>query len=660
MSFLSSFLGDVANTEQEGSQYLYATRSGEPEIDQWSGFDQRLSEGPEKLRTPPSWVRKKEDIRRVLAYRVAAAVQEGVTRYFHESDGPSSDYDQLREHGHAASYIERYVASIVGEAPSIRVADIDEEIPDSVPLPPKPVAPASDADPVETMAYDTSMEAWRRASTRVTAKFKDAAERHDDLLDLQEWFDQWASDSQFWELIDELEGENTTPLGDGVIVLENAPDGTPELRLFEPDGFFKVFDPSQKAQSFPDRVHMCWEWTSPIDNFVSGGSAAKEKRTIRRLTWELLPAANLDNPEAEATWKPAYASERTNIRCFFTDAEWNAEATYDGIIIGNMDVDDLPLEAAKFKPMVNPLDPSKQVAESKRVPLPVDFIPVVHFRHSGNKQWGRSPLPRIMSLLDDQAMADTSNALLHVLVGEPPLVLSGSSVDEDQVLGAAVSIDVGVDGKATKLGFADELRAGIEYAASLERQVQKMTYLSSEQSGQGNNEQSGRAIVSKQISHQQAVLRARRTRKFPTDLLLKYVQRLAIVGKAPGFKNTEVHPASIKWGTFIPEDLSGLIESLVLLRDRGILTDADMYGQLVLAGMQIEDIDASLNELRSINVKVADPLAKILGPKEAAEFMGREFDEDAVLLGGNAEAESALALAETKPAGERSEPVPTP
>ena len=657
---VSDFVREIlrATNNTESTDYFWTSTSTEV-IDQWAGFDHRASSGSLRLRTPPSWVKDPADRRRIIAYRVAKAAQETVLRFFHDNDGPFSDFEQLREHGHVASFIERLADAIIGEDISLRVVGADDELSAIVPLPQKPDEPASDALPVEKEAYETNLKVYEENARRALEEWTEHNEVHHQQTDLQKWFKSWAKEARFWEAVLELETESTAPLGDGVVVLEIDAKRRPIVRVFAPDGFFKPDDAYTTSHEFPDRVHIAWEYERPEDPFAPTG---RMLRILRRITWELMPNGDPETGQV-VEWTPRYAEEPTSVRCFFTDAEWDLEQTLaSGEVLGDLDVDEMPLSMASFNIQQHPLDPDQGLVEANRLPLPVDFIPVIHFRHGGNEKWGRSALARTMGLFDDFALADTSAALLSVLIGEPPLAVSGQ-VDEDMALGPAVAIDVGPDGKATKLGFADEMRAQIEYLGHLERQIIKMTSLSSELSGRENREQSGRAIGLKMTPFRQTVLRARQSRSAHYELLLKFVQRLALTVGTEGFPNEVVWDSNMRWGTFIPEDLSERVEQIILLRDRGILTDEDVYNLLVEAGMSVVDVDASLDQLRANDVKVAVPLGQILGPKAAADHLGREFDPDDLPISAahatGPKPPQATGAAD-KPPRERSAPAPNP
>lgn len=609
-------LGRTMNVEQ-GPFIGPVWQSGTDVIDRYSGFDHRAAEGAMSnaaLVTPPSWVTKLEDKRRIVSYRIAKATQETVVRFFHERETPgSSDYYQNREHGHAAAYVDRLVGSILGEDPIITVEGADNLVPNRPALPRKPADLPEGADEIDRLAHEAEVEFYKDECRRLIDEWKTRAKAQPDRVARQKLLQQWAHDHEFWQKIAENEQEHVTPLGDGVLILSLDENSVPKIEVSGPDGFHKVWEENSRSE-FPDRVHL--EWMIHRND----GPDGLLRSYLRRVTYELLTV--------EQPWTPAYQSKPATKRCYYSEAEWRLDA--GGIFQDRTgrpyDIDDLPLSKATFVLIEHPLGPGTMV-DADRVPLPIDFIPVVHVKHTLGA-WGRSCYARVMALLDDMNAIDTAAALVANLCGEPPIMFSGGVVEEDLVLGAAAAINLGPDGKGAKLGFADELRALIEQGGSLERQFMKMTSLSSELSGRENNEQSGRAIGLKMTPFRQTILAARMARQHSYDLVLKFVQRLAIIGGVEGFEGGEVMPATIKWGTFIPEDLSGLVEQITLLRDRGLLTDSDVYDLLVAAGLNLRDPDASLTELRSMNVKIAVPLAQILGRRVAAEFLDREFDED--------------------------------
>lgn len=590
-------------------------------IDRYSGFDHRVSEGLGTLVTPPGWITKLEDKRRIISYRVAKAAQETVVRFFHERDTPgASDYWQNREHGHAAAYIDRLTGAILGEDAQIQVDGAVKLVPNQPALPRKPDPIPDDADEIDSLVAEASRRFYLSECRRLVAEWETRAAEQPRKIARQQYLQRWAKTHQFWQKMSENEQEHVTPLGDGVVILSIGQDGQPKVEIAAPDGFIKVWDENSRSE-FPERVHLAWEYAKNMPD----GSL---QNRLRRVTYELLPVGS--------PWQPKYQSGPATQRCFYTEAEWilSNHSTFDDRTGRPVDIDDLPLDKAIFIAVENPFEPG-QLVEAFRVPLPMDWIPVVHVKHALGP-WGRSAFARVMALLDDMNAIDTAAALVANLCGEPPILFSGGVVEEDLVLGAAAAINLGPDGKGAKLGFADELRALIEMNGSLERQFMKMTSLSSELSGRENNEQSGRAIGLKMTPFRQTILWARLARQFSYDLILKFVQRLAIIAESEGFEGTDVMDATLRWGTFIPEDLSGLVELITLLRDRGLLTDSDVYDLLVAAGLDIADPDASLQELRSMNVRIAAPLQQILGRKAAALFLQRDFDEDDPSLAENA------------------------
>lgn len=584
-------------------------------IDQWSGFDQRLLDARDSpFATPPRWVTKIEDIRRILAYRVARAAQETVVRVFHDREGLSSDYDETREHGHVASFIERLVDSVLGEDPRILVDGVDCPPPPHPVLPRKPDELKPGADEIEQAAFDAAMEVYKRDGRAAIEAWKAETEEHPKRKARHEWLNDWAEQTGFWPTVFENEIQHVAPLGDGVLVLSLDEKGRPKVTTVDPEGFFKIYKPTDI--DFPSKVHLAWQITE-----IDAQGVYTQK--LRRVTYELAPAP---------AWRPAYATEDSKVRCYWTDATWEISAPASTLgsdmLAGHpADIDDLPLESATFAVVQDPTDPEGRLVLADRVPFPIDFIPVVHVKHSLHGRWGQSCLARVMSLFDDMNAADTALALVTSLCGEPPIAFSGGVMSEDVVIGSGAAISLGQDGKAAKLGFADETRAIIEVLGHLERQVQKVTSLSSELSGRENREQSGRAIGLKMTPFRQMILRARLARHDSLQLLLKMVQRFAIIGQPEGWEGTDVMQAEIKWGQFIPEDMSEVVQWITLLRDRQILTNDDVYHLLVEAGLDIEDVAASLQELRSTDIKTAEGLAAMFGPKVASQFMGRQFDE---------------------------------
>jgi hypothetical protein len=586
-------------------------------IDRYSGFDHRVAEATDSgqaLAQPPSWVRNPEDRRRIVAYRIAGAAMECVVRLFYEREDPTSDYYQLREHGHAAAFVERKVNAIIGDDPSIRIPGADVDLPPEPPIRDKPEEPAEGADEIQQLAHQAALEVWRGESLRKIAEWTANAETHQAKVERQHWFnEEWADGAQWWQQVYLSETEHVTPLGDGVKVWSIDEKLRPRVDVYHPGHFHRPDDPDWDGD-FPRRVHIAWPFRRPAS------TPGLWETWLRRITWELFPVGQ--------PWQPVYQAEPATMRCFYSDGSWRIGVGADSRM-ADADVDELPHDLATWRVMPHPFEPATQV-EAFRVPLPTDFIPVTHTRNTMDPKWGRSDLARSMGLLDDVIAADTAIALVTNLCGEPPIALEDGTVDNTEIeFGPANAIT----GKARKLGFADELRALVEAAGHLERQMIKVTSMSSELAGKENTDQSGRAIGLKMSPLRQAVLRGRGARNPSYKLDLKFVQRLALIARTPGFPAGPVLPADMKWGTFIPEDLTETVQRIIQLRDRGLLTDSDSYDLLIAAGMLIKDPVASLKLLQGLDVDTAAALAEIIGHGPAAAYLGRELDKETLGLG---------------------------
>lgn len=587
-------------------------------IDRYSGFDHRVQEGQlSALAAAPWWVSDEEDRRRLVSYNVAAAALETVGRIFHDRDDAFADYYQAREHGHADVLASRRARGIMGEDPDVAVRGADLEVPSEPPLPDKPTL-ADDADEVEVEAHEAAMRMWRLAGSRSIEEWEVQFKLTDRLRARQEALSEWARRSHLWRKMKWIEGEDTVPKGDGVLLQSLADDGDPQIDAVQPQTFFRPRAASDSTDRWPDRIHLAYEYTEN-DPVIQGA-----KRTfIRRTTYELLPV--------EGGWISEYSTERSAVRCFWTDAVWDitpGSATTSPAMLRS-EVDSFPLDDATFLQARNPFIPNGPVIEARAVPLPIDWIPVTHFKNTSGGRYGRSEFARRMGLLDDMVAADTSAALVSILCGEPPISIKDGQPGTDLEFGPAASIS----GDASKIGFAQELMATIEYQNMLERQFVKITGLSSELAGRENREQSGRAIGLKMTPYRQGIEEGREARDEPAGTLMRDVQRLALIGGVEGFVDDRtVHEANIRWGQFIPEDQSQVVEQIIALRDRDLLTDQDVYDWLIEAGFSFRNPRASLAFLRSIDVKVATSLAEIIGHKGAASYLDRPLDVATVPL----------------------------
>lgn len=641
MSFLDDLTTslDGLDVERFGSSTIPTIGVWNDRVDRYSGFSHRAAEGHySSLAVPPWWIRDAENRRRSVSYNVAKAYQETVARFFHEREGADSDYYQNREHGHAEVLISRTAEGIVGEGPDVVVDGAEEELPPSPVLPDRPEI-TDESDPTEQAAHAAAMAFYREQGRRAIAAWTEQVNRHQRLVELQAWLRNWATSTSFWRKLAWTEQEHTVVKGDGVFVLGLDSKRRPSVQEFAPDAFFKPVDPSARTaeSDFPDRVHLVWEYEEPRVPLQL------PRRWVRRITYELLPVSQ--------AWVPEYGDEPTRVRCFWSDARWETTSGRMSKVMQESDFDSFPLDEAQFFPTQNPFDPDETV-EANRIPLPIDFIPVVHFKHTPGGNYGRSELARRIGLIDDMIAGDTAAALVSILCGEPPISIKDGHPAADIEFGPAAAIA----GDATKIGFSHELIAVVEYQNLLERQFVKVTGLSSELAGRENREQSGRAIGLKMTPYRQLVLRGRLARDDQHDLLWKFVQRLAIIGQPDGFPMGPVESVHTRWGTFIPEDQSELVEQIIALRDRGLLTNEDVYDWLIAAGFDFRNPAASLDFLRSIDVKTARELAEIVGHSEAARYLGRNLDEDTTIVNGNSISLAGLAELEDEPPA----PAPTP
>jgi len=577
-------------------------------LDRYSGFDHRANEGRwTNLAHAPFWVRDPENRRRIVSYNIAKAYQETVGRFFHERDGADSDYYQNRERGHAGVLIARTADGIIGEDPEIFVRHAEEEVPPEPVVPEQPQEPEGD-DPVQAAAFEAASAFYVEEGRRAVASWLQSARRQQVLKDRMEWLNEWARQDSFWRKMSWAEEENTVPQGDGVMVFTIDPaTRLPSVDVWAPSAFFKVPDPFGRPDEFSRRVHLVWEFDGPVRPGLT------TQRFVRRITYELL-----DVPE----WTPAYGGTATQ-QCFWSDAVWEVTPGVMSRDMQQADFDSFPLNEATFLPAVHPITGEDVLANT--IGLPMDFIPVIHWKHTNGGTYGRSELARRVGLIDDMISADTASALISILCGEPPISIKDGTPDTDIDFGPAAAIA----GDAQKIGFAQELLAIIEYTNMLERQYVKLTGLSSELAGRENREQSGRAIGLKMTPYRQLINKGRQARDDQGGLLVKFVQRLAIVARSPGITNV-IYEAGLRWGTFIPEDQTEVVDQIILLRDRGLLTDEDVYDWLIAAGFNFRNPQSSLEFLRSIDIKTASALAEIIGHKGAAEYLGRPLDEDTV------------------------------
>ena len=82
-------------------------------------------------------------------------------------------------------------------------------------------------------------------------------------------------------------------------------------------------------------------------------------------------------------------------------------------------------------------------------------------------------------------------------------------------------------------------------------------------------------------------------------------------------KSGELHDIEIQFGSYIPTDLSSLVDMIVALADRGLMTESVAMRLIENAGLEIGDLDSVVADLRMRRVDEAAVMVEIAGRKYA-------------------------------------------
>ena len=529
-----------------------------------------------------------QDRRRMNAYYRLAAYLENVARiHVVPDDGEPDETANRREFGDARMFIDQIAGAVLGIGPQIVVDGADTALPDLPDLPAAPPEPAEGLPEIEAAAaqlvYDAAAEEYAARVEQIVERWKELAARQPELLESQDWLREWADADQYIAKITEMEHTTTVPLGDGIMEHSwNAEAGRPETTIYHPEAYVPIWDPGSRSE-FPNRVHLVWPETEEVDG--------EETQVVRRMTWELVPVDGEDaDPSIDRGPALKYLtdSQTQTETCLFSHGVWLAD--------GLEDIDDPP-SPMRWETMDTGTGEPVPV---ERVPLGLDFIPIVHFTHSLARleEFGRSPLLATIQLLDEIHASDTGQAYASRLAERPPLVLSDLKPGTTEVkIAPNIGFGIGPQGKAYPLPMAQELKI------LLERELQQLSRLAAVFRvpeglvGRIKPDQvpSGISLRLSFTSFEQSTERARMARAQKYRLSQKMIQRIAIQNDAEGI--TEVAPARLEFGTFMPQDLAGDAAVIQLLHEAKAISVETGVVMAKAAGAPIEDVQAEVTAI---------------------------------------------------------------
>jgi hypothetical protein len=592
-----------------------------PIIDLYSGMDHKAgmdpTDGGSYLDASPKFYDTRAK-RRVNFYARCRAYLETVSRYYATPDPDNPAWrDEARDYGDLAVLIAQMAGAVLGEGVTVVVDGADDALPDTPDIGPAPRPPDDSTLPEERaildQVYAARLARWQEAAQAALDDWIEDAELSDVLHERQGWLRRWAVDEQLLGKINQAETESIVPLGDGALVVGWDPMARrPTVEIYEPDAYHPVLDDATPGR-FPARVHLAWIFERTVDG--------KAKEFVRRITYELVP---LDEVDGDIGPAPAYLEPTdtwTHV-CLQSDGEWPLDAfeSIDGLSSG-----------VTWRVMV---DGDGNEVELNRFPTGLDFIPVIHVPNMlTNEHFGRSPVPRLVQLVDEIIATDTDAALASRWASRPPVVVSGlgpplpdgTPRTLDMTPGKGVSVEPG--GSLSTIDMAPNLSVIMDRTDRLLRRLSVNARVPEGVVGRVNASEvpSGLALTLSFTPFQNLIEAMRLAREPKYALLLKMVQRVAIqAGDETLGGDTRVYPARLRFGVYMPSDLAGLASTLYTLRQAKLVSQETGVLALQEAGVPSGDLVAELASIRRYDMTAeADAVTGALeNPRYAAELMG--------------------------------------
>jgi hypothetical protein len=599
-----------------------------PTVDQWSGLDHKTGMGTTSggVDASPAWVTSDDDKRRLNAYARIRAYMETVSREFLAEEETDPDKKlNWREYGDAAVLMARISAAVLGEGPVVGVVGADMTVPDVPDIPQAPKEPEAGLPPLEAeianLVYNTAAEAWKANAMERVASWQEDLAEIPKLREREAVLQQWAEDEALLPKLIELETESVVPLGTGVAVLgwDDSKKRT-AVEIYEPDAYFPVLSDRYPSQ-FPDRVHLAWSFVEMVDG--------EEKTFVRRVTYELVPVVPIEGQEDPAPGVDRGAplrylqpGQEWTHSCLVSDGVWPAEAFEE--------IDGMAESVVWSTTVVD-----GQVVPLQQLAIGLDFIPVVRCSHTlaSTTHFGRSALVRNAQLLDELAATDTDEALASRWAGRPPVAVSAMPPGETELVlhpGRAVKL-----GEGGSLSVVDMARNLEEVGNRVQRLLKRLSVNSQVPEGllgrvDASQVPSGLALTLSFTSFDQMIQGGREARKLPYSLLLKFAQRIAIQNEDEAYGgSTEVMPAEIRFGPFMPQDLAGGAAVIQMLLASGAISQATGIRMAQEYGAPVEDVVLELAGIRAAMGSVAKDIADATEqPRYAAEFLGLSAFEE--------------------------------
>lgn len=575
-------------------------------LDSWTGLSHKAAISQPGASPVPKWVGKSNQ-RRLTAYLILASYLSNAARFWLKTsvDDPTR-WEQHREYGDPAMLRATIRSAVIGDEPRPLVDGSDEE------LGPRPTSEdvadetASDDDPGTEAAPPGEGGALDEAQ----AEWEDDRRRIDAAMERQEWFDQWWTDERVGMKVVECE-DAAVGLGDGVfeLVLSNEKE-RPRLRVHEPGFYFPVWADDAQGDDYPDTVHLAWafEQDDTGEEFIrritykrvelfelDGDGMSTGVTTTRRYPYAPDVASKWTVTKTDATWRVKDLTQRQwGVNTLELSRAWSIQSNEDGEALIDLD-------------------------------LEIDFIPVVHVPNTPaiTELWGESALTRVAQILDDLAATDADLAVSSALVASPALVISGTAGGSDQITtyGPGMVFRTG-DGNANLLDTSSSLDALIKMQERLLDRLATVRQVPQSVLGRVdlNNQLAGITLLLSFGPFRSYITNLRLPRIDKYGLLLKFVQRMAIVG---GWLQGPTLDANLAFGPFLPTDQASVVSMIVQLINARVISRATGMRLAQEAGVDIDSIEDELDAVRHEDFENALTLANAVGSEQvAADYLG--------------------------------------
>ncbi|KIF66299.1 hypothetical protein HY68_36985 [Streptomyces sp. AcH 505] len=567
-----------------------------------------------------SWV-PAADERRLAAYKLLAAYDNNQAAELAQIRDGDSVRDR-REFGDVSMFIDTLVSKVLGESQSI-------------------VVPGADTPGTDGASPDQAQ-----------------AQHVQDLLRA------WAVEERLPMRMLQCE-RKAVSLGDGVYRFAWDPaKQRVTLRVTDPGFYFPVIGEDDDAGEFPDRVHFAWELPEdPKRNL---------KARLRRITFELdwirpvtapgvdragrevrAPVMSDPGPNGEApapllgmgdmfdadsgtiTRQYLWNDRPSAQTCYLTDATWELGD------LKNSDVDDLPMEKARFATRSD-----GEVLDA--LDLYIDFIPVVHIPNTvppAEEHWGQPSLAKALQVFDDLQGTDTDSSRASSTTGSPMVALWGKAASgtgkREMSVAPGMVLELGEGGGMSTLNTAPQLQELRNQRHDLADQAANVVRLPPVSLGTMDPSKvpSGYALALTLGPLDSLMSGMRLAREDKEALALKFVQRLNLAGQHPDWAGVTPLPAKLVRGPYTPTDRTAVLEQVTKALTAHAISLETAVGMLREAGFPIDDIKEEIKRIESRSFDDAKLLADATGSSDAVStYLGIDFEPDpappAVVLPG--------------------------